>query len=231
MSALSGRHARTIAQYGSQCIAGETCVFACALLSCRSAGVAEGAAAAVASAKQQRRFSVMRNSWPSLRPPPDPTRPSVARIVKQMDSSRTQEARVAKGDAESRTLPRHLPETYLPSPAATPAASAVGRGRAGAGAVVRGNLIGGAGSAGEQWRPPGWDAFSQHHAPRAGALPAPPRRRKKPIESERPIVEVWGMRAGVVLFFAIAGLHIRDYTVGPNGIWKPMPRIRGPDED
>eukprot|EP00928_Gymnodinium_smaydae_P080437 TRINITY_DN64128_c0_g1_i1.p2 TRINITY_DN64128_c0_g1~~TRINITY_DN64128_c0_g1_i1.p2 ORF type:complete len:234 (+),score=24.01 TRINITY_DN64128_c0_g1_i1:60-704(+) len=194
-----------------------------------------------------RRFHVMKDSWTSLPPPPDPSKPSVARIVREMDRTKTQQAGAAPGDVSSGSLPegqgagdtrRHsarLPETYLPSAASTPAAAAprvplrVGAGGhdprrppiPGAGGPGGGNL-------GSQWRPPGWEAFEKRAGPE-GMRPAP-RRVKRSLESERPAIEVWGVRLLGLIIFGIIGVHTRDYLYGPTGIRRAKPRIIGPDE-
>eukprot|EP00929_Paragymnodinium_shiwhaense_P010513 TRINITY_DN115220_c0_g1_i1.p1 TRINITY_DN115220_c0_g1~~TRINITY_DN115220_c0_g1_i1.p1 ORF type:complete len:250 (+),score=36.65 TRINITY_DN115220_c0_g1_i1:68-817(+) len=229
---------------------------AAAAVACRSAVVRitgcrdfDAAAAAFSWRREggRRCFNVMKNSWPSgHRPPSTPNSPSIAKIVRQMERTRTQQDR-DEAEAEAGFDPqRHiqrLPDGYLPRGAGTPAAASNPMRRVGVaentfskgGAQPGSDLPGGV--AGKEWRPPGWDAYkdgahSEAFEKQFGSR-VPKSKRKKTLQAERPEAEVWGVRIMVLTILTIAGMHARDYyyTNTQAGKLKRLPRIKGLDED
>jgi hypothetical protein len=112
-----------------------------------------------------------------------------------------------------KTLPRHLPESYLPSAAGAPSAQPdvlPGMGGQGPGSLRH---AGGA-------TPAGWDAF----AGGPSQAPQAPRRRRTKEGKEPQQIEVWGMRIVAVLLVAVAYLELKDVSFGPDGFGKQKKR-------
>mmetsp|Transcript_123533 Transcript_123533/g.193860 ORF Transcript_123533/g.193860 Transcript_123533/m.193860 type:complete len:206 (+) Transcript_123533:39-656(+) len=171
---------------------------------CASGRIFTLAALESCTSSQCRRFTRMKDSFPKFKPPPDPAKPSIARIVRQMDRSKTQKDRdESVPTRSSNVLSKHAPDTYLPSAAGTPAAAPE---------QIPGMGGGGPGSLANAF-PPGWETFS-------GGAPRAPRRRttKEPKEAEPHKLEVWGMRITAVLLAAIAYLELQNFSWGPTGL-------------
>lgn len=199
------------------------------------APVGRGAANLWTSVGARRTLSVMRNSWPKLRPPPDPSKPNMMKIVAQMDNARegldASPASASGLGPDRRTLPRHLPESYLPASAGPPSSAAplqaplratALRADVGASSGRAPSAPGTAPERQSQWRPPGWDAFQQQRG-HGGAQGVQNTRRNVARGKaawdggqlgERPTLEVWGMRLIGALLVGIIGMHARDYFRG-----------------
>uniref|UniRef100_A0A7S1S857 Uncharacterized protein n=1 Tax=Alexandrium catenella TaxID=2925 RepID=A0A7S1S857_ALECA len=168
----------------------------------------------------ERGFHVMKNSWPTLRQPHDPSKPSVSRVIRQMDSNKN--AREAPAP-NRRTHARHLPDGVFPAAAATPGAiSGPGRRRPEAGASQLPRSPGGVPPA--SWRPPGWESIAaQRGVP--GAVRGP-KRKKDTLGEDRPAFETWGMRIIGVMLVGVAYVELRRFSWGPTGITrKPRGRV------
>mmetsp|Transcript_105223 Transcript_105223/g.328045 ORF Transcript_105223/g.328045 Transcript_105223/m.328045 type:complete len:209 (-) Transcript_105223:114-740(-) len=164
-----------------------------------------------------RRFHVMKNSWPSLRQPPDPSKPSVSRVIRQMDSNKN--AGEERASAPSRrTHARHLPDCVYPAAAATPAAVSAPS-AAGAGRAPRAP----AGLPPPNWRPPGWEAIAQQRGVGPGVKA--PRKKKDTLGEDRPAFEVWGMRIVAVLLIGVVYVELSTVSWGPTGLTR-KPRGR-----
>ncbi|CAE8602909.1 unnamed protein product [Polarella glacialis] len=181
-----------------------------------------------------RRFAVMKDSFPKLRAPPDPSKPSVSRVMQGMISNQkvavpgTGDERYIQGSGGSETrgqqYSRHLPASYLPKSTGPPTMAARGSMAASSGTVV--------GSSRQQWRPPGWQEGSKASSPEKASEPnSMTGMAKDPFKyelGERPAAEIWGMRAIAALVVVVLYLELRDVSIGPNG--KPTRKIR-PDRN
>mmetsp|Transcript_59749 Transcript_59749/g.108994 ORF Transcript_59749/g.108994 Transcript_59749/m.108994 type:complete len:210 (+) Transcript_59749:106-735(+) len=157
-----------------------------------------------------RRYATMKDSFPKLPPPRDPSKPSIARIVRNMDRSKTQEAEQPGGGddtSDRRTFNRDLPDTYLPSAARGPAAPSQGPAPTpfgqGPGSGVH--------------IPEGWDSFSGQAGLPGGTKTPTRAKRNKKITGERPTIELYGMRVVIGLLVCVAYLELKDMTWGPTG--------------
>eukprot|EP00416_Gambierdiscus_australes_P032928 CAMPEP_0171090594 /NCGR_PEP_ID=MMETSP0766_2-20121228/31957_1 /TAXON_ID=439317 /ORGANISM="Gambierdiscus australes, Strain CAWD 149" /LENGTH=226 /DNA_ID=CAMNT_0011548607 /DNA_START=81 /DNA_END=761 /DNA_ORIENTATION=+ len=185
----------------------------------------------------RRGVHVMRNSWPSLRQPADPSKPSVAQVIRQMDSNKTSgrfdPQKVAAQPAEAserRKHARHLPDSVYPAATATPSAVSA---PSIAQASTRMAKVPPRGAPSLQWQVPIWNAV----VARQRGLPVTPRspRRQKDIsggERHVPAFEVWGMRILGVLFLGVACVELSAFSWGPAGLTrKPRPRLASSSED
>lgn len=155
---------------------------------------------------------MLKNSWPSLRQPPDPSKPSVSRVIRQMDGNKTQ-GQEKTSSPNRRTHGRHLPDCVFPNAAATPGAlSAPGAADPRASTPRTPNLPAG-GLPPPGWRPPGWDAIARQRG-----VPRAPRRKKDTLGEDRPVFEVWGMRIVGVLVVGAAYVELSRFSWGPMGL-------------
>mmetsp|Transcript_6795 Transcript_6795/g.17064 ORF Transcript_6795/g.17064 Transcript_6795/m.17064 type:complete len:252 (+) Transcript_6795:86-841(+) len=186
-----------------------------------------------------RSVHVMRSSWPRTSSVSDPNKPNIAKIIREMESNKTEGA-APTGRADARSGPqdrsRHnpnLPDGVLPSaagpaaptgglavaPALSPAAPRGPSPRGGPGADMG---RGGSGAAG-QWHPPGWEDFAKQRG-MGGSKPRSRTRKERLGSEERPVAEVWGARIVVVLVLGCIWVEVKDITWGPQGIT----RTKGP---
>eukprot|EP00438_Fugacium_kawagutii_P008786 Skav235601 [mRNA] locus=scaffold3336:56151:57140:+ [translate_table: standard] len=181
----------------------------------------------------RRCFSVLKGSFPQTGASRDPSRPSVSKVMKEMLQNQT--AAIPSGEStatptkhiiesDTRTMPQHLPRSYLPA-SAGPAAADLGHR---AGAAFRGlgqreqrfraaPLPGAPSPQQSMWRPPGWNQPAEQKQGAPGAKQ----------EYERPAIEVWGMRAvGLLVIFALYR-EFKDASISPTGqiTRKPRPQI------
>lgn len=183
----------------------------------------------------RRCFSVLKDSFPqsgAVRGA-DPSRPSVSKVMKEMLQNQTSAIPTGESTAtptkhvkhviesDNRSMPQHLPRSYLP-PSAGPAAVDLNR----AGAAFRGlgqreqrfraaPLPGAPSPQQSMWRPPGWNQ------------PAEQKGDGRDSQYERPAIEVWGMRAvGLLVIFALYR-EFKDASISPTGqiTKKPRPQI------
>lgn len=167
-----------------------------------------------------RRFSVMKNSWPSFRPPRNPDRPTTLGIVRQIDDNNkpakdTQQAAAdSKAPPGQHALPRAaaIPEKFR----AIPKQSIKSSGQA-------------ASAPSQQWHPPGWGAGQQDGLPFGTKTRAP--RKRDTLGKDRPTFEVWGMRVVGVLLVAVAYVELRDISFGPAGIRKQPHRVSSTEKE
>ena len=127
-------------------------------------------------------------------------------------------------ESDNRTMPQHLPRSYLP-PSAGPAAADLNR----AGAAFRGlgqqqrfraQPVAGAPSPQSVWRPPGWNQPEQKNG-------------DGEKQYERPAFEVWGMRAVAVLVIFALYREFKDASISPTGqiTRKPRPQYHPTQEE
>lgn len=174
----------------------------------------------------RRCFSVLKGSFPqSGARGADLSRPSVSKVMKEMLQNKT--AAIPTGEptgtptkhiieSDNRTMPQHLPRSYLP-PSAGPAAADLSR----AGAAFRGlgkrehrfqaaPLAGAPSPQQSMWRPPGWKQ--------------PAAEQKTGNDYERPAIEVWGMRAVMLLVIFALYVEFKDASISPTGQISRKPR-------
>eukprot|EP00933_Yihiella_yeosuensis_P077204 TRINITY_DN87438_c0_g1_i1.p1 TRINITY_DN87438_c0_g1~~TRINITY_DN87438_c0_g1_i1.p1 ORF type:complete len:246 (+),score=37.15 TRINITY_DN87438_c0_g1_i1:47-739(+) len=176
------------------------------------------------------RFHVMKDSWPKLQTPNDPSRPSVSRVMKSMIENKSEMAKGNRGaDRQTSDIPdkrrfnRHLPDSYFPRASAPPiginkSSAAMEAARA---TSMPSMGVGGGPQVSSQWRPPGWKQGS-----RLGGLAEKAQPKAKPGEKmlpfaeiqERPVFEVWGMRVVAALLVVALYMELRDVSIGPDGM-------------
>lgn len=209
-----------------------------------------------AMGRNARSFHGMKSSFPSLRTLRDPSKPNVAKIIREMEHNRNEgQGAILKREpqkpggsglssgtgtdaTETRTHSTLLPEGVFPSAAATPAAASIPRGPA----SVMGAGVGSPGSPSSrrvnrgaaEWHPPGWDDFAkQRSLPTSsskGKYKTKKDRDRDKLGRETPSFEVWGMRAVGVLLFAVFCLEVKDLSWGPAGLTKKAAPRRIQDE-
>mmetsp|Transcript_29315 Transcript_29315/g.66033 ORF Transcript_29315/g.66033 Transcript_29315/m.66033 type:complete len:212 (+) Transcript_29315:51-686(+) len=173
-----------------------------------------------------RRLAVIKDSFPNMRTPgSDPSRPSVSRVMKEMLQNQTAAIPTAgqgrEGslgtpskhvtETDGKSMPTHLPRTYLPrasgssapsGPSAAAAFRGLGRGQSSSSMAAP--------PLGQKWRPPGWQEAAQ----------SPPVKEDKGPNAEfyeRPMVEVWGVRVVAVLVLAVLYIEFKDVHFSPSG--------------
>ena len=157
-----------------------------------------------------RRFSVLKGGFPESKVA-DPSKPSVSKVIKEMLQNQTSaigaEATPTKRviDSDSRTMPTHLPRSYLPRASAGPVPAA-DLNRQGAAFRGFGREQRTAPEPERAWRPPGW---KEGHGQTAEKAPE--------AEYQRPAIEVWGMRAVVFLVIAALYVEFKDASISPTG--------------
>ena len=179
----------------------------------------------------RRCFSVLKDSFPqsgALRGA-DPSRPSVSKVMKEMLQNQTSAIPTGESTAtptkhviesDNRSMPQHLPRSYLP-PSAGPAvdlnrAGAAFRGLGQREQRFRAAPVAGAPSPQQSmWRPPGWNQPTEQKGD------------GRDSQYERPAIEVWGMRAVVLLVIFALYREFKDASISPTGqiTRKPRPQI------
>merc|ERR1719291_205639 len=174
----------------------------------------------------------MKSSWQRLRVPHDPSNPSAAQVLKQMDSNKTAGDRSRErggGAAASQDQGANLGKAHLQHPGNFPrAAGAVGAAStpraAGADVASRARGDGDDGMA-HQWRP----RFAK--SPAAAAQPKARSKKDALGSEERPAAEVWGMRIVGGLVLAAVYLQVKDLAFSPTGgLRKQLPRAQMPEQ-
>ena len=155
----------------------------------------------------------------------DPSKPSVSKVMKEMLNNQTSALPHAVGeeaavpgtpskhivtDTDTKSMPMHLPKSYLPRASTTmsgPAAAAAFRGLTN----YRSHMSAGAlPIGGQKWRPPGWKEGT--------SAPQPPQDKGRNAEFyERPAFEVWGVRAVAVLVVVALYVEFKDVNISPSG--------------
>ncbi|CAE7341132.1 unnamed protein product [Symbiodinium sp. CCMP2592] len=183
-----------------------------------------------------RRLAVIKDSFPQMRTPGcDPSKPSVSKVMKEMLNNQTAALPHAVGeeaavpgtpskhivtDSDGKSMPMHLPKSYLPRASAGtsgPSAGAAFRGLSGS----RSHMSAGAlPIGGQKWRPPGWKE--------GPSTPEPKPQDKGPNAEfyERPTFEVWGVRVVAALVLYALYIEFKDVSISPSGqiTRKPRPK-------
>ncbi|CAK0894233.1 unnamed protein product, partial [Prorocentrum cordatum] len=177
------------------------------------------------------RLHVMKSSWQRLRVPHDPSNPSPAQVLKQMDNNKTAGERSRERGGGADREANLGPKAHLQHPGNFPrAAGAVGAASTprAAGADLASRARGGGDDDGmvHQWRP----RFAK--SPDAAAAQPKARSKKAALGSEeRPAAEVWGMRIVAGMVLTAVYLQVKDMAFSPTGgLRKQLPRMQMPEQ-